>query len=72
MPTCRRKRVLLTEPDQELLELAQTEANKDVYLLEQTGEIFDTYEYVPPFSTHINIKSQPISYTSSIGHTQLA
>ena len=53
MPTCRRKRVLLTEPDQELLELAQTEANKDVYLLEQTGEIFDTYEYVPPFSTHI-------------------
>ena len=44
MPTCRRKRVLLTEPSQELLDAAKNDANKDVYFLAQTGEIFDTYE----------------------------
>lgn len=46
MPTCRRKRVLLTEPSQALLEALKTDANKDVYYLAQTGEIFETYECV--------------------------
>lgn len=44
MPTCRRKRVLLTEPSQELLNAAKHDANKEVYFLAQTGEIFETYE----------------------------
>ncbi|KAH8120133.1 ATP-utilizing chromatin assembly and remodelling N-terminal-domain-containing protein [Phellopilus nigrolimitatus] len=44
MPSCRRKHVLLTEPSPELLDAAEHDANKEVYLLAQTGEIFDTYE----------------------------
>ena len=47
MPTCRRKRVLLIEPSPELLLAAQQDATKEVFLLHQTGEIFETYEYVP-------------------------
>jgi hypothetical protein len=48
MPTCRRKRVLLTEPSQDILDSAQSDANREVYYLAQTGEIFDSYEYVCP------------------------
>ncbi|EJD04148.1 uncharacterized protein FOMMEDRAFT_140191 [Fomitiporia mediterranea MF3/22] len=44
MPSCRRKHVLLTEPSSELLEAAKHDTNKEVYLLAQTGEVFDTYE----------------------------
>ncbi|KAJ7783454.1 chromatin remodeling complex protein [Mycena maculata] len=44
MPTCRRKRVVLTEPSDALLELAKTNPDKDVFYLHQTGEIFDNYE----------------------------
>ncbi|EMD41798.1 hypothetical protein CERSUDRAFT_110363 [Gelatoporia subvermispora B] len=44
MPTCRRKRVLLTEPSPSLLEALKTNPNKEVYYLSQTGEIFETYE----------------------------
>ena len=46
MPTCRRKRVVLTEPSQALLQAAKSNSDKDVYYLQQTGEIFETYEYV--------------------------
>lgn len=46
MPTCRRKRVVLTEPSQALLQAAKSYPDKDVYYLHQTGEIFETYEYV--------------------------
>ena len=46
MPTCRRKRVLLTEPSQGLLDTVKADPNKEVYYLTQTGEIFETYEYV--------------------------
>jgi len=45
MPTCRRKRVVLTEPSEALLQLAKTNPSKDVYYMQQTGEIFETYEY---------------------------
>ena len=45
MPTCRRKRVVLTEPSETLLQLAKTDPNKEVYYMQQTGEIFETYEY---------------------------
>ncbi|KAH7883746.1 chromatin remodeling complex protein [Phlebopus sp. FC_14] len=44
MPTCRRKRVVLTEPSQALLQAAVSNPDKDVYYLQQTGEIFETYE----------------------------
>ncbi|KAJ6574807.1 chromatin remodeling complex protein [Mycena capillaripes] len=44
MPTCRRKRVVLTEPSDALLEAAKTNPDKDVFYLHQTGEIFDSYE----------------------------
>ncbi|CAL1696016.1 unnamed protein product [Somion occarium] len=44
MPTCRRKRVLLTQPSQTLLDALQAGTNKEVYYLAQTGEIFETYE----------------------------
>lgn len=46
MPTCRRKRVVLTEPSQALLQAAQSSPDKEVYYLHQTGEIFETYECV--------------------------
>jgi hypothetical protein len=49
MPTCRRKRVVLTEPSEALLQLAKTDPNKEVYYMQQTGEIFETYEYDTPF-----------------------
>ncbi|KAF7975793.1 hypothetical protein HWV62_8621 [Athelia sp. TMB] len=44
MPTCRRKRVVLTEPSEHLLQLAKSDPNKEVYYMQQTGEIFETYE----------------------------
>ncbi|KAA1468659.1 hypothetical protein DENSPDRAFT_857445 [Dentipellis sp. KUC8613] len=44
MPTCRRKRVLLTEPSDALLRALQSDPNRQVYYLARTGEIFDTYQ----------------------------
>ncbi|KAI0094698.1 chromatin remodeling complex protein [Irpex rosettiformis] len=44
MPTCRRKRVLLTQPSQLLLNALKTDPHKEVYYLAQTGEVFETYE----------------------------
>ncbi|TFK76936.1 chromatin remodeling complex protein [Pluteus cervinus] len=44
MPTCRRKRVVLTEPSEALLEAVKSDPAREVYYLEQTGEIFDNYE----------------------------
>ncbi|KII93497.1 hypothetical protein PLICRDRAFT_49537 [Plicaturopsis crispa FD-325 SS-3] len=44
MPTCRRKRVVLTEPSHSLLQAAKADPNKEVYYLEQTGEIFESYD----------------------------
>ncbi|KAK1223803.1 hypothetical protein PQX77_013327 [Marasmius sp. AFHP31] len=44
MPLCRRKRVVLIEPSESLLLIAKNNPNKQVFLLEQTGEIFETYE----------------------------
>ncbi|KAI0274694.1 ATP-utilizing chromatin assembly and remodelling N-terminal-domain-containing protein [Gloeopeniophorella convolvens] len=44
MPTCRRKRVLLTEPPPALLHALKSDPNKHVYYLAKTGEIFESYE----------------------------
>ncbi|KAG7099386.1 hypothetical protein E1B28_001241 [Marasmius oreades] len=44
MPLCRRKRVILIEPSEILLATARSNPNKQVFLLEQTGEIFESYE----------------------------
>lgn len=49
MPTCRRKRVVLTDPSEALLQAAKSNPHKEVYYLQQTGEIFETYEYVALF-----------------------
>lgn len=49
MPTCRRKRVVLTQPSEELLDSLKTTPKRDVFFLKQTGEIFETYECVPMF-----------------------
>lgn len=47
MPSCRRKRVVLTEPSQAILQAFRSDPFKLVFYLDETGEIFDTYEYVP-------------------------
>lgn len=47
MPTCRRKKVVLTEPSDALIRAAKDSPEQQVYYLQQTGEIFETYEYVP-------------------------
>lgn len=44
MPTCRRKRVVLTKTSDDLLRAMITDPNREVYYLKQTGEIFETYE----------------------------
>ncbi|KAJ7666415.1 ATP-utilizing chromatin assembly and remodelling N-terminal-domain-containing protein [Mycena rosella] len=44
MPTCRRKRVVLTETSDALIHAAKTDPDRDVFYLHQTGEIFDSYE----------------------------
>ncbi|GLB36320.1 putative williams-Beuren syndrome DDT (WSD), D-TOX E motif containing protein [Lyophyllum shimeji] len=44
MPTCRRKRVVLTEPSEALLSAARTDPTREVFYLQETGEIFETYE----------------------------
>ncbi|KAF9015331.1 chromatin remodeling complex protein [Cyathus striatus] len=44
MPTCRRKRVVLTQPSDALLHAAKADPSKPVFYLHQTGEIFETYE----------------------------
>lgn len=46
MPTCRRKRVVLTEPSDDLIRALETDPEREVFYLEETGEIFETYEYV--------------------------
>lgn len=38
--------MLLTEPSPELLSALKTDPIKEVYYLAQTGEIFETYEYI--------------------------
>jgi len=48
MPTCRRKRVVLTEPSEALLQAVRTDPHRPVFYLRQTGEVFETYEYVHP------------------------
>ncbi|OBZ79979.1 hypothetical protein A0H81_00709 [Grifola frondosa] len=38
MPTCRRKRVLLTEPSPAILDALKNDPNREVYYLAQTGK----------------------------------
>ncbi|TFK30606.1 hypothetical protein FA15DRAFT_662605 [Coprinopsis marcescibilis] len=44
MPTCRRKRVVLTEPSQDLVDAVDSDPDRKVFFLEVTGEIFNNYE----------------------------
>lgn len=66
MPTCRRKRVVLTEPSQALLEAAQSNLDKEVYYLHQTGEIFETYESVQPTTPLVPPLTDPPSRLQGI------
>lgn len=55
MPTCRRKRVLLTEPSPALQDALHNDPKKEVFYLAQTGEIFESYEcahflFILPFN----------------------
>jgi bromodomain adjacent to zinc finger domain protein 1A len=59
MPTCRRKRVVLTEPSDSLLHAATSDPARDVYYLEQTGEIFESYEYAPA-PPHLSSPKHPL------------
>ena len=68
MPTCRRKRVLLVEPSDDLLQAAQQDANREVFFLHQTGEVFESYEYVvqhdsPRSSTRLSL-TLPLFYSA--------
>ncbi|EGO04257.1 hypothetical protein SERLA73DRAFT_82321 [Serpula lacrymans var. lacrymans S7.3] len=44
MPTCRRKRVVLMQPSDAVMQGAKTNPDHEVYFLQQTGEIFESYE----------------------------
>jgi hypothetical protein len=46
MPTTKRKRVVLIENSDTLLQAVKHDPNRQVYYLHQTGEIFETYECV--------------------------
>jgi hypothetical protein len=61
MPTCRRKRVVLTEPSPALLEALKKDPSRDVFYLERTGELFETYESVPCqlLSPHFILNASP-------------
>ena len=58
MPTCRRKRVVLTEPSPALLEALKKDPSRDVFYLERTGELFETYESV---LQHVFILPTPLT-----------
>lgn len=62
MPTCRRKRVMLTEASDALLVALKTDPDKEVYYMEQTGEIFDTYESVFCFFPSIHPSTRSHMY----------
>jgi hypothetical protein len=49
MPTCRRKRVVLAEPSEDLMRALHSDPEREVFYLEETGEIFESYESVPSF-----------------------
>src|ERR1700753_3437620 len=53
IPPSTRTRVALTEPSSALMEALKKDPSRDVFYLERTGELFETYEYaLPPVSAH--------------------
>ena len=60
MPTCRRKRVLLAEPSQAILEASKHDPNKQVFQVRQTGEIFESYEYAVATVARPRSLTQPV------------
>jgi len=64
MPTCRRKRVVLAEPSPALLEALKKDPSRDVFYLERTGELFETYESVPHHVSAPLSRSQRLSRLS--------
>jgi hypothetical protein len=71
MPTCRRKRVLLTDPPPSLLQALKSDPNTHVYYLAKTGEIFETYEQASiPLKTDA-FTSYPRSYAARMSFYRL-
>ena len=74
MPTCRRKRVVLTEPSDALLQAVKSDPDKEVYYLDQTGEIFDSYEYAcipsPPLVLPVSPPRQSLCRPDVLLQTQ--
>lgn len=64
MPTCRRKRVVLTEPSTELACALESDPEREVFYLEETGEIFETYESVPTPSLYPCLLTFNLSYSA--------
>ncbi|KAJ7597210.1 chromatin remodeling complex protein [Mycena floridula] len=67
MPTCRRKRVVLTETSDALLQVANDDPDKQVFYLPQTGEIFDTYDSYAARMSFYRVKQFQCEVTGKSG-----
>ncbi|KAI0778099.1 chromatin remodeling complex protein [Trametes elegans] len=67
MPTCRRKRVLLTEPSPSLLAASKNDPQREVYYLAETGEIFETYQAYAARMSFYRIKQFQCEVTGKSG-----
>ncbi|KAI0639320.1 chromatin remodeling complex protein [Trametes polyzona] len=67
MPTCRRKRVLLTEPSPALLDALKNDPSREVFYLADTGEIFETYEAYAARMSFYRVKQFQCEVTGKSG-----
>ncbi|KAI0824248.1 chromatin remodeling complex protein [Trametes gibbosa] len=67
MPTCRRKRVLLTEPSLGLLDAVKNDPSREVFYLADTGEIFETYEAYAARMSFYRVKQFQCEVTGKSG-----
>ncbi|KAH9857859.1 chromatin remodeling complex protein [Lenzites betulinus] len=67
MPTCRRKRVLLTEPSPGLLDALKNDPAREVFYLADTGEIFETYEAYAARMSFYRVKQFQCEVTGKSG-----
>ncbi|KAI0669985.1 chromatin remodeling complex protein [Trametes maxima] len=67
MPTCRRKRVLLTEPSPALLDALKHDPGREVFYLADTGEIFETYEAYAARMSFYRVKQFQCEVTGKSG-----
>ncbi|EIW64756.1 chromatin remodeling complex protein [Trametes versicolor FP-101664 SS1] len=67
MPTCRRKRVLLTEPSPALLDAFKNDPAREVFYLADTGEIFETFEAYTARMSFYRVKQFQCEVTGKSG-----